>query len=41
MSKPVLFVCTSCNTDAKEDLEPSEDTCLLDKLNELNSEIIV
>jgi predicted metal-binding protein len=38
MSKPVLFVCKSCNTAAKEDLEPSEGTCLLDKLNELNND---
>jgi predicted metal-binding protein len=38
MSKPVLHVCTSCNTAAKKDLEPSEGTCLLDKLNELNQD---
>jgi predicted metal-binding protein len=36
MSKPVLFVCKSCNRSSQEDLEPSEGACLLERLNELN-----
>lgn len=36
MTKPVLFVCKSCNSSSNEDLEPSEGTCLIDRLNELN-----
>jgi predicted metal-binding protein len=36
MSKPVLFVCKSCNTASQADLEPSEGACLLKRLNELN-----
>ena len=36
MSKPVLFVCKSCNTTCNEDSELSEGACLLDRLNELN-----
>lgn len=38
MSKPVLFVCKSCNTTSSEDSEPSEGACLLARLNELNDE---
>jgi predicted metal-binding protein len=36
MSKPVLFVCKSCNRSSQADLEPSEGASLLERLNELN-----
>ncbi len=38
MSKPVLFVCKSCNAGANPDLEPSLGSCLLNRLQELNQD---
>jgi predicted metal-binding protein len=38
MSKPVLFVCKSCNAVSNPDLEPSLGTCLLNRLQELNQD---
>jgi predicted metal-binding protein len=41
MSKPVLFVCKSCNHASQADLEPSQGACLLNRLNELNGDKFV
>jgi predicted metal-binding protein len=38
MSKPILFVCQSCNAVSNPDLEPSLGTCLLNRLQELNQD---
>lgn len=38
MSKPVLFICKSCNAGANPDLEPSLGSCLLNRLQELNQD---
>ncbi|MBE9045820.1 DUF1636 domain-containing protein [Pleurocapsales cyanobacterium LEGE 10410] len=38
MSKPILFVCQSCNAASNPDLEPSLGTCLLNRLQELNQD---
>jgi predicted metal-binding protein len=38
MSKPVLFICQSCNAETNPDLEPSLGTCLLNRLQELNQD---
>ncbi len=40
MSKPILLVCKSCST-SQEDIEPSEGTLLLNKLNELNQDRLI
>lgn len=36
MSKPILFVCKSCNSTSNPEQNPSMGHCLLDKLKELN-----
>ena len=36
MSKPILFICKSCNAVSNPDLEPSLGTCLLNRLQELD-----
>lgn len=38
MSKPVLFICQSCNAETNPDLEPSLGNCLLKRLQELNQD---
>ena len=40
MSKPVLLVCKSCSA-SEEDIEPSEGTLLLNKLNKLNQDRLI
>ena len=40
MSKPVLFVCKSCNALSDPDLEPSLGACLLNRLQELNRDLV-
>ncbi|BAU65704.1 hypothetical protein STA3757_30940 [Stanieria sp. NIES-3757] len=41
MSKPVLFVCQSCNVSSQKDLEPPLGVSLVNRLNEINSDKFV